>query len=371
MAFAHLAHAAWSLGVGRFDETLEWLDQAAAALDQDKGEIPVVEALRARALLLATRGWTLAMRGDVAAQDLMPAAQAAAGLTQEDFQLHALAVPVIFHAFRGEVTAMLEARREFLERCSRLRGSWLEALVYPTTTRWMVEAGLYARARDELRAFEAVMPAGPLRAAWLALLGGLLDAHTGDLDGGVRGLDEALRVADMAAVDATQWALDGQYWAAQILLDAGRLEAAAERASNILGRVAQPGARNPLQAVRARRLLATIDLRAGVLDRARRHLHQASAGARDLDNPGERARCLLVSAELTAGEGDEAAALGEAQVAERQLLALGLGRHAERAGALRRTLSQDATGPSPAGGEPGEPDTLLDPQHSRSTVQRG
>jgi hypothetical protein len=355
VTFAHSARAALALGRGRFAEALHCVRLSEEALDSDRGELPAAELRRARAMVSAQSGWVLALTGNADTRGLLERSVQLAQEADEAFVLHALAVPAVYHADRGELTFMLRARARFLEQCSRLRVAWHESLVYPTTTRLLIQAGLYSRARDDLAAFEAVTPQSPFREGWVNILGGLLDVTTGDLDRGLRRLDQAARLATSPQVDAVGWATEAMLGIAEGYLRGAQADRAASLARVILERLQPPEIGYAWGATRAHRMLARAHLQQGQLPAAQLEVERASHTAAPLDNPGEAAHLQLLRAELLVASGEVKAAWVHAHGAELAFHALGNGFWARRAAELGPTAG--SRGASETGGPT---DTLVD-----------
>jgi hypothetical protein len=354
LAFAHLARAGSVFQQGRFQEVLEACAEVTRLLGApaaNDGSLSPEE--RARGLGTATilRLWVKALRGaDDDGAELSAFAAEAGPRSDPVLQLQALVLPSMFHAHRGEISRLLAARAEFLDRCFKVRGSWQEAHLYPTTTPILAEAGLSARVRDDLRAYEAVAPPGPFREVWTSILAGALALSQGDHAAASRLCDQGSRLADRPEVRSNLWAILSLLRSADALVAAGQYHEAGARARDVLERARNPVMRFGWAETRALRHLAEAALGQRQTELAREQAGEMISLARRLANPGEQAHGWLLDARVALACGDPAHAEVAAEEAETRFARLGNAlwtrRAAEvRAGASARKTDETTTAP--------------------------
>jgi hypothetical protein len=353
LGFAALARAILGTSTGELELTRRLSQEAPRILARSRPTVPAVETRRGLAQSWLIGGWVIAVRGEPDREGSIAAMVDDLDLRDGDpnLAMHAMAVPCALHARRGEVHLMLAARSRALERCRKLNGGWQETLTGPTNVPLLAEAGMASRIRDDRRAFDALMPAGPFKDVWAEVFAGLHLHATGDPAAGAVRMDRAALLAEAPEVRSPLWRGQALWLAAEAWLAAGEPGRAWRRARAAIDDARAPELRFVWLEGRAQRVLARVALQEGDLGRADHALRASREIAERLDNPGERAHVLLLQAELLAARGElmsEAQELG--WKAEHAFVTLGNGLMAQRAAGVRARAGGAPAGLADDGG---------------------
>jgi hypothetical protein len=361
-----LARAGLGISDGQLEKARRLSLRCIELLQGPRRVVPELERRRILSHAYLALSWVVALRGVPDSEGVFARFRQVAEDHGDDVaRLHATAVPAVHHARRGEIRPMLAAREVFFSHCHKVGGGWHECLVLPTTTRALIDAGLLARAREDIHLFRLLCAPGPFRDVWLDLLEGSHLVASGDPQAGRERLDAAAHMADEWRVRSPLWASQARCFGAEAELAALRPEHAMERARAAV--VQAESVEYPWVAGRARRVMARAALTIGEVEQARYHLDRATVDAAALESPGEVAQVDLLAAELELASGREPAAHAAARRAEQTFVALGNGLLARRAAELgpTRTLT-DPVLPMLA-----DVDTLVDERSSMLTLARG
>jgi tetratricopeptide (TPR) repeat protein len=344
VAAATFAWANYRFGRGHFEEAARQTQRTLQILaTEHDGGLPPDQRERIRLWSWFVGCWVKSQRVDPGL-DL----EELATLQPHDemMSMHALMLPVMYHAGRGEVTRMLAARATLFQRCFRLRPTYHECYVYPPCAQTLLDAGLVTQLREDVASLRALdHPAGPLREMMYRVVPGLLALGEGAPGRALELFDEALAVArrpesgpnHMVEIHALEHSADA-------CLRLGRHREAAARAHAAVDMSRDPGVGLRQVQMRALRHLARIHFLEQQHERAARRLAEARRIYAGWPCPGESAELDLAEAEVTLAQGREAEAARLAALAEESMTGLGNPAGARRALVLRqRALAAGST----------------------------
>jgi hypothetical protein len=353
LAAPMLARAALEMGRGGLNEGRQLALACSRLLARPRRLLPELERRRMVLHAQLLQAWAMAIRGEPDRDNLL--GQLERHTSSDDVSIsQAGATRAAYHARRGEITLMVGARERFFEHCRKLGMAWQESLVLPTTTRALVDAGLLARAREDVRIFQLGMPPCAFTEIWLELLGGM-HAAAADPELGLTRLDRAASRAAGPGVHSTLWTMQAVCFGAEACLALGRPQDARSRAADA-SRLAE-SVEDAWLGGRAERALARAALALGDRDAATEHLRRAETRARQLENPGELAQAELLAAELSLASGLPEQAAAHGRRAEQAFLVLGNALLARRAAHVTRS---DPEAESASWSKQPDADTIID-----------
>jgi hypothetical protein len=368
------ARANWCFGCGHLQPAKTLAKKTLAVLAEGGSGLPAEQHELVTMWSHFVSFWSDAL---LANADLDLAALQAVRTDDELAAMHALLVPVVYHAERGCVTRMLAARETLFQQCFRLRPTYQEAYIYAPSARALFEAGLFTQLREDVATLASLeFPHCPAREIIYRLVPAVLHLADSEPRQALALFDAAAAIARAPATASLVYLAHSLDLSADACILLGRTEEAAARARDAVAVSRDPLLRLHSLEARGLRTLARLALLGGQLDQAEEQLTAASRVNTLLCSPGEAAQEDLLAAEIQLAGRHLDLAVASAKRAEARLAELGNAAGARRAQILRQLATGSGRISLPPDTDPSAPteldaDTTIDAPASSPRTQRG